>query len=283
MEAKVLGAEDRGAGPGVRALRGGAASRSAEHLDALGPPRPRPWRCSTCCARLAEVAVERGYVRPVVDDGAARWRSSGGRHPVVEASLSGERFVPNDVRLAPSEAQLLIITGPNMAGKSTILRQVALIVLLAQMGSLRAGARARAIGVVDRIFTRVGASDDLARGRSTFMVEMNETANILHNATAAQPGRSSTRSAGAPPPSTASPSPGPWPSTSTSVGARTLFATHYHELTDLARTLRGVANFNVAVKEWDGAGDLPAAPGGGGREPLLRHPGGAAGRAARAG
>ncbi|HSH71170.1 MAG TPA: DNA mismatch repair protein MutS, partial [Deferrisomatales bacterium] len=247
MEAKVLGAEDR-----CRALeyeRFVAVRRQiAEHLDALDRRADALATLDVLCA-LADLAVERGYVRPAVDEGAAV-EIVGGRHPVVEASLSGERFVPNDVRMGPESGQLLIITGPNMAGKSTILRQTALIVLMAQMGSFVPAERVR-IGVADRIFTRVGASDDLARGRSTFMVEMTEAANILHNATPRsvvildEIGRGTSTFDGL---SIA------WAVAEYihHVGSRTLFATHYHELTDLARTLRGVANYNVAVKEWEG-------------------------------
>ncbi len=246
MEAKVLGAEER-----ARALeyerfvevRGHVAG----HLDALQARADALARLDAVAA-LAEVAVERGYVRPRVH-GGYEIDIRGGRHPVVEASLSGERFVPNDVRL-DEDRRLLIITGPNMAGKSTILRQTALIVLLAQVGSF-VPAESASVGLADRIFTRVGASDDLTRGRSTFMVEMTETANILHNATGRslvildEIGRGTSTFDGL---SIA------WAVAEHihDLGARTLFATHYHELTDLERTCRGVANFNVAVKEWEG-------------------------------
>jgi DNA mismatch repair protein MutS len=160
-----------------------------------------------------------------------------------------ERFVPNDTLLDNQGQQLLIITGPNMAGKSTYIRQVALLVLMAQVGSFIPAARAT-VGVVDRIFTRVGAADDLARGQSTFMVEMNETANILNNATAKslivldEIGRGTSTFDGL---SIA------WAVAEhlhNSVGAKTLFATHYHELTELAATLPRVKNYNVAVREW---------------------------------
>ena len=160
-----------------------------------------------------------------------------------------ERFVPNDTLLDNQGQQLLIITGPNMAGKSTYIRQVALLVLMAQVGSFIPAARAT-VGVVDRIFTRVGAADDLARGQSTFMVEMNETANILNNATAKslivldEIGRGTSTFDGL---SIA------WAVAEhlhSGVGAKTLFATHYHELTELAATLPRVKNYNVAVREW---------------------------------
>ncbi|MBE0617006.1 MAG: DNA mismatch repair protein MutS, partial [Proteobacteria bacterium] len=245
MEAKVLGAEDR-----ARALEyeGFVAVRRevARYLDRL-QGTTRALETLDVLAALADLGVERGYVRPRVHAGVGI-EIRGGRHPVVEA-LAEERFVPNDVCL-DDRARLLIITGPNMAGKSTILRQTALIVLLAQMGSF-VPAESAEVGAVDRIFTRVGASDDLARGRSTFMVEMTETANILHNATGRslivldEIGRGTSTFDGL---SIA------WAVAEHihGLGAPTLFATHYHELTDLARTLRGVANFNVAVKEWGG-------------------------------
>src|SRR6185503_21326984 len=131
-------------------------------------------------AGLAEVAEREGYVRPEISDGFDL-EIIAGRHPVVERMMQREKFIPNDVKLA-EEARMIILTGPNMAGKSTILRQIGLIVLLAQIGSFVSATRAR-IGVVDRLFTRVGASDNLVRGQSTFMVEMSETSAILHTAT----------------------------------------------------------------------------------------------------
>jgi DNA mismatch repair protein MutS len=205
---------------------------------------------------LARVAAERGFTRPTVEDSEVL-EIDDGRHPVVEALLPADSggFVPNDLRVASRaalevEAQgaLLVITGPNMAGKSTVMRQAALIVLLAQMGSFVPARRAR-IGLVDRIFTRVGASDDLARGRSTFMVEMTETAAILHNATRRslvvldEIGRGTSTFDGL---SIA------WAVAEhlhDQVGCRTLFATHYHELQDLARERPHVRNLTVAVRE----------------------------------
>ena len=200
-------------------------------------------------AGLAEVAQNENYARPRVDDGTAIDIQSG-RHPVVERQLREGAFVPNDVSLDTTDHQVLLITGPNMAGKSTIIRQVGLIVLLAQMGSF-VPARSARIGVVDRIFTRVGASDNLARGESTFMVEMNEAANILNNVTDRglilmdELGRGTStfdglsiawslveylhqRQGGHP---------------------RTLFSTHYHEMTELADLLPRVENHNVLVRE----------------------------------
>ncbi len=206
-------------------------------------------------AALGDVALMRRYVRPEVDDGPCI-EIVAGRHPVVELSLTDEPFVPNDTMLTP-ETAVQIITGPNMSGKSTFLRQTALITLLAQIGSFVPADRAR-IGVVDRIFTRLGASDEIHRGQSTFMVEMVETANILNHATSRslllldEIGRG----------------------TSTYDGlaiawavieyihnhprlrAKTLFATHYHELTDLAERLPHVVNYNVAVDDSGGGEDV---------------------------
>jgi len=200
-------------------------------------------------AALADRAGALGYVRPSMDDSRAI-RIKGGRHPVVEQMPDAERFVPNDTVLDGDENQIVIITGPNMAGKSTYIRQVALVVIMAQMGSFVPAAEAR-IGLVDRVFTRVGASDDLARGRSTFMVEMQETANILNNATPSslvvldEIGRGTSTFDGI---SIA------WAVAehlhdNGRVKAKTLFATHYHELTDLALTMKGVKNYNVLVRE----------------------------------
>ncbi len=199
---------------------------------------------------LAEVAERNRYCCPVVDDGDVI-EISEGRHPVVERIVGEGGFVPNDILLDLERNRFLIVTGPNMAGKSTYIRQVALIVLMAQMGSFVPAAKAR-IGVVDRIFTRIGAADNLARGQSTFMVEMNEVAEILRNATNKsliildEVGRGTSTFDGL---SIA------WAVAehihdSSSLGARTLFATHYHELTELAATRDGIRNFNVAVKEW---------------------------------
>jgi DNA mismatch repair protein MutS len=211
---------------------------------------------------FAETARLHNYCRPTVaDEGVLMIRD--GRHPVLEQSLIEERFVPNDASLAatgvdhsalrtPHSAfpQVALITGPNMAGKSTYIRQVALLTLLTHTGSFVPAAEAR-IDLVDRIFTRIGASDDLARGQSTFMVEMSETANILNNATARslivldEIGRGTSTFDGL---SLA------WSIVEhlhNQVGAKTLFATHYHELTELAGRLPRLKNFNVAVREWN--------------------------------
>ena len=225
----------------VEALRGRAGSEIVRlqaiatrvaQLDVLGS--------------LAEVAAREGYVRPSVDDGTTL-EIRRGRHPVVERMMPRDQFIPNDVVLSP-EARMIILTGPNMAGKSTILRQVGLLVLMAQMGSYVAAAAAR-VGVADRVFTRVGASDNLVRGQSTFMVEMSETSAILHSATARslvlldEIGRGTAT----------------WDGLSIAwavsehlherVGCQTIFATHYHELTQLADELGAVRNYNVAVQE----------------------------------
>jgi len=200
---------------------------------------------------LAELAHERNYVQPVMDDSDVL-EIIEGRHPVIESMHLGERFVPNDVVLDTGENQLLIITGPNMAGKSTFMRQVALLTLMAQMGSL-VPARSARIGVVDRIFTRVGASDNLARGQSTFMVEMTETANILNHATRRslivldEIGRGTSTFDGI----SIAWAVAEYLHDHPQLQAKTLFATHYHELTDLALTRPRIRNFNVAVKEWN--------------------------------
>jgi DNA mismatch repair protein MutS len=247
MEGKILGAEERsgkleyelfqkvreevlGQLPGLQQTAGALAE-----LDVL--------------AAFAETARLYNYCRPEIgQEGILEIRD--GRHPVLEQTLSEERFVPNDARLDHASQQLMLITGPNMAGKSTFIRQVALITLLAHTGSFVPAAAAR-IDLVDRIFTRIGASDDLARGQSTFMVEMSETANILNNATARsliildEIGRGTSTFDGL---SLA------WSIVEhlhNAVGAKTLFATHYHELTELAGRLPRVKNFNVAVREWN--------------------------------
>ncbi len=197
---------------------------------------------------LAEVAQQYQYCRPVLDDGMTL-KIVNGRHPVIEQSLNGDVFVPNDAYLEPDENRLILLTGPNMAGKSTYIRQVALITLMAQIGSY-VPAESAHIGLVDRIFCRVGASDDLARGQSTFMVEMSETSLILNNATERsliildEIGRGTATFDGL---SIA------WAVAEylhDELKSRTLFATHYHELTDLSNSRAGVQNYNVAVREW---------------------------------
>ena len=198
---------------------------------------------------LAETARQFNYCRPQLRE-PGTIRIAAGRHPVLDQRLAGEKFVANDVLLKSDEQRLIVLTGPNMAGKSTFLRQTALLVLMAQIGSYLPAAAAE-IGLVDRIFTRVGASDDLARGQSTFLVEMNETSNIIHHATAQslvildEIGRGTSTYDGL---SIA------WSVAEhlhDKIGALTLFATHYHELTEMANTHPAARNFTVAVREWN--------------------------------
>lgn len=262
MEGKILGAEERSVKLEyeifqrirenvLAALKEIQATASAlAQLDVL--------------ASFAETSRLYNYICPQVhDEGVVSIRD--GRHPVLEQQLTEERFVPNDTALASVKSlngstvetenpastgpQIALITGPNMAGKSTYIRQVALLALLAHTGSFVPAAEAR-IDLVDRIFTRIGASDDLSRGQSTFMVEMTETANILNNATPRslivldEIGRGTSTFDGL---SLA------WSIVEylhNQVGAKTLFATHYHELTELASRLTRLKNFNVAVREW---------------------------------
>jgi DNA mismatch repair protein MutS len=247
MEGKILGAEERGVKleyelflkvreEVIASLAHIQQTASAlAQLDVL--------------AAYAEVARFFNYCRPrMSDEGILEIRD--GRHPVLDQSLTEERFVPNDTGLDCSTQQIALITGPNMAGKSTYIRQVALLALLAHTGSFIPAASAR-VDLVDRIFTRIGASDDLARGQSTFMVEMSETANILNNATHRsliildEIGRGTSTFDGL---SLA------WSIVEhlhNQIGAKTLFATHYHELTELAGRLPRVKNYNVAVREWN--------------------------------
>jgi len=198
---------------------------------------------------FAEVAAHHGYVRPKLTTGDIVDIKEG-RHPVVERAIGSDNFVPNDTYLSNEDNQLIILTGPNMSGKSTYLRQVALIVLLAQTGSF-IPAESATIGIVDRIFTRIGAQEDLAAGQSTFMVEMAETANILHNATSRsliildEIGRGTSTYDGL----SIAWAVAEFIHNHPKLGAKTLFATHYHELVDLAKTLPRVKNFNVAVAE----------------------------------
>jgi len=198
---------------------------------------------------FAELARMQDYCRPQITDGGECVIEQG-RHPVLEQTLHGERFVPNNSSLGQDDEQIALITGPNMAGKSTFIRQTALLALMAHTGSF-IPARSATIGVMDRIFTRIGASDDLSRGQSTFMVEMSETANILNNATSRslvildEIGRGTSTFDGL---SLA------WSIVEylhNQVGAKTLFATHYHELTELSHKLKRIRNYNVAVKEWN--------------------------------
>ncbi|HEX4841335.1 MAG TPA: DNA mismatch repair protein MutS, partial [bacterium] len=244
-EAAILGAAERIAELEHSLLRD-VRDRVAAHADALLRTADAVADLDVFGA-LAEVAAANGYVRPgLTDEPVLEIR--GGRHPVVERLLAGERFVPNDDTASTTDRAILIVTGPNMAGKSTYLRQVALITLMGQIGSFVPAEAAR-VGLVDRIFTRVGATDDIATGRSTFLVEMQEVANILHHASRQsliildEVGRGTSTYDGM---SLA------WAVVQylhDQVGARTLFATHYHELTELADLLPRVHNVNVLVKE----------------------------------
>lgn len=199
---------------------------------------------------LAQVAVSNNYTRPQIDESIKEISIVGGRHPVVEAFISGGTFISNDTLLSSPDDQIMIITGPNMAGKSTYMRQVALITFMAHIGSFVPAKEAK-IAITDRIFTRVGASDDLAFGQSTFMVEMSEVASILANATPKslvildEIGRGTSTFDGL---SIA------WAVVehmANNLPAKTLFATHYHELTDLEGSLKGVKNYKILVKELD--------------------------------
>jgi len=247
MEAKILGADERARNLEYQLFQ----TLREETLGELAPIQQTANAIAVLdvICSLAETARLFNYCRPKLDS-SLRLTLRDARHPVLDQNLAEEKFVPNDTDLDGEQLRLAIITGPNMAGKSTYIRQVALIVLMAQMGSFVPAASAH-IGLVDRIFTRVGANDDLSRGQSTFMVEMNETANIVNNATERslvildEIGRGTSTFDGL--------------SIAWSVAeflhdkikARTLFATHYHELTKLAEQRSGVCNFNVAVREWN--------------------------------
>ena len=204
-----------------------------------------------CLLNLAEIADENNYAMPDIGDEGDLFIEEG-RHPVVEKMITGERFVPNTLRMDDKENQILIITGPNMAGKSTILRQAALLVLMAQTGSFVPARKAR-VSITDRIFTRVGALDNLSQGQSTFMVEMQETANILNNATAKslvimdEIGRGTSTFDGL----SIAWAVAEYLHDAKGRGVKTLFATHYHELTALSRLKPRVKNFNIAVKEFN--------------------------------
>ena len=246
LESSILTASDR-----VVALEYELFTKLREDISAASPRVLKSAAAvaeADALASLAAVAVRNNYCRPDVDESGVIDIQEG-RHPVVEQVLKDALFVPNDVFLGEKESRVAIITGPNMAGKSTYMRQVALTVLMAQMGSFVPAARAR-IGVVDRIFTRVGASDDLSAGQSTFMVEMTEVADILRSATKRsllildEIGRGTSTFDGmsiarAVLEHCANPK---------TLGAKTLFATHYHELTELENSLPGTVNLNIAVK-----------------------------------
>ncbi|HZE56239.1 MAG TPA: DNA mismatch repair protein MutS [Chthoniobacterales bacterium] len=247
MESKILGADEKARQLEYQLFQT-LRDETLRELEPIQQTAAAIGTLDVVCA-LAETARLFGYSRPALND-SLRLVIRDGRHPVLDQNLAEEKFVPNDTDLDGERMRLAIITGPNMAGKSTYIRQVALIVLMAQIGSFVPASSAE-IGLVDRVFTRVGASDDLSRGQSTFMVEMNETANIVNNASHRslvildEIGRGTSTFDGL--------------SIAWSVAeflhdkikARTLFATHYHELTKLAAERKGVANFNVAVREWN--------------------------------
>lgn len=215
-----------------------ASAEAVARLDAL---------CS-----LAETAVRCGYVMPEVD-ASKEIRITEGRHPVVEQTLKDVLFVPNDTVLNCGDDRAAIVTGPNMAGKSTYMRQTALIVLMAQMGSF-VPAKSAVIGIVDRVFTRIGASDDLASGQSTFMVEMTEMANILRSATSSsllildEIGRGTSTFDGM----AIARAVLEFCADKRRLGAKTMFATHYHELSALENELDGVKNYNITAKKQGG-------------------------------
>ena len=247
-ERKVMGAEEKAIAIEQRLFRD-ILEKIAERTDAVQASALAVGELDVTLA-LADRALAAGYVRPEVDEGD-ELEIVDGRHPVVEQLPDAEPFVPNDVRLDISDNQIMLITGPNMAGKSTYIRQVATIAVMAHIGSF-VPAMSMRIGVLDRVFTRIGAGDDISRGRSTFLVEMQETAEILNNATSRslvvldEIGRGTSTFDGI--------------SIAWSVAeylhgktkAKTLFATHYHELTDLADAFAGIRNFTVKVKEEGG-------------------------------
>ncbi len=247
MENKVLGAEERSKQLEAE-LFAQLRTQVITHLPHLQETAAAIAEIDVLCA-LSEVAQLHRHCRPVLDESRGFFVTNG-RHPVLEQTLTDVKFVPNDTELDPDVARLQILTGPNMAGKSTYIRQIALIAVMAQIGAYIPAESAN-LGLVDRIFCRVGASDDLSRGQSTFMVEMSETALILNHATDRslvildEIGRGTATFDGL---SIA------WSVAEhlhDTIGCRTLFATHYHELTDLANTKSAVANYNVAVREWN--------------------------------
>ena len=249
-ERKVMGAQEKAIAIEQRLYKGILATIAAKTVEiqetslALGE--------LDATLALADRALAAGYVRPVVDDSDVL-EIVDGRHPIIEQLPDAEPFVPNSAFLNTTTDQIMLITGPNMAGKSTYIRQVATIAVMAHMGSF-VPAASRRIGVLDRIFTRIGAGDDLARGRSTFLVEMQETANILNNATPKslivldEIGRGTSTFDGI----SIAWSVAEYLHGKPQAKAKTLFATHYHELTDLADTFPGVKNYTVKVKEEGG-------------------------------
>jgi len=247
IEDKVLGAEEKGRALEYELFQE-LREKAVSQMTAI-QQTARALACIDCLASLAGVASKNRYSRPVICEEPILDIKEG-RHPVLDARMTTENFVPNDVFLNTTDNQLALITGPNMAGKSTYIRQVALLVIMAQLGSFIPAASAT-IGLTDRIFTRVGAADDISRGQSTFMVEMVETANILNHATPQsliildEIGRGTSTFDGL----SLAWAIAEYLHDNQAVKARTLFATHYHEMTDLAMTKRGIKNYNVLVRE----------------------------------
>ena len=248
-EAKVLGAEER-----IKVLENeifGEVRRAVREETRKLQSTARALATLDALSSLAEIAARQNYVAPVLHDGD-EIEIKDGRHPIVEA-FTGEPFIPNDLKMNNSTDRMLIITGANMSGKSTVMRQIALIQILGQIGSFVPATSAK-LPVLDRIWTRVGASDDLASGRSTFMVEMTETAAILHNSTPKslilldEIGRGTSTFDGL----SIAWAVAEFLHDSPEHSAKTLFATHYHELTELAENLAGAKNYRIKATEKDG-------------------------------
>jgi len=248
-ESRVLGAEEE-----IRQLEYEIFNHVRERVSEAAPrilTSARSLATIDVLTALAEVAARNSYARPVITEGEEITIIEG-RHPVVEKINLAEKFIPNDTYMNPDSHQLLVITGPNMGGKSTYLRQVALIAIMAQMGSFVPAKRAE-IGLIDRIFTRIGALDNIVRGQSTFLVEMNETSNILYHATKKslilldEIGRGTSTFDGV----SIACAVAEFIHNNPRIAAKALFATHYHELADLARTLSKAKNYNVSVREWN--------------------------------
>jgi DNA mismatch repair protein MutS len=249
METKILGAEERCADLEYE-LFVQMRKSVAGHCNRIQKASQAVSEIDTFVS-LSRIAAEFAYSRPILNDSADMFIKEG-RHPVVERMDPNERFIPNDVEIKAGQSQVLLITGPNMAGKSTYLRQSALIAIMAQMGSFVPAARAE-IGIVDKFFTRVGASDRLARGQSTFLVEMIEVANILNNATDKsfvlldEVGRGTSTFDGV----SIAWAVAEYLHEAPGRAARTLFATHYHELTEMSLLFPRIKNLHIKVKEWN--------------------------------
>ncbi|MEG2378441.1 MAG: DNA mismatch repair protein MutS, partial [Clostridia bacterium] len=247
MEATILGAKERVIALEIEVYKAVCAEIAA--ANARVHETSQAIAVLDVLASFATVAVSMGYSRPIITDGN-KLIIEDGRHPVVELMLRDAQFVPNDTAMDCGDDRMAVITGPNMAGKSTYMRQVALIVLMAQIGSF-VPARYAEIGLVDKIFTRIGASDDLASGQSTFMVEMSEVADIIKNATSKslilldEIGRGTSTFDGM----AIARAVVEYVANKERIGAKTLFATHYHELTELEGQVSGVKNYNIAAKK----------------------------------